>query len=78
VNCATRLAKWRFGSRDRESFGRIDTAEQRQDLLEFVKEQEKQEYPWKIKLLNDWLHDRNSGTVQFIRDSYGPQWLNRS
>ncbi|HEY9821452.1 MAG TPA: hypothetical protein V6D35_11840 [Candidatus Sericytochromatia bacterium] len=53
------------------------TAEQRQALLQFVKEQEKQERPWKIKLLNDWLHDRNSGTVQFIRDSYGPQWLNR-
>lgn len=53
------------------------TAEQRQELLQFVKDQEKQEYPWKIKLLNDWLHDRNSGTVQFIRELYGPQWLNR-
>jgi hypothetical protein len=53
------------------------TPEQRQALLQFVKEQEKQERPWKIKLLNDWLHNRNSGTVQFIRDSYGPQWLNR-
>jgi hypothetical protein len=53
------------------------TPEQRQALLQFVKEQEKQERPWKIKLLNDWLHDRNSGTVQFLRDSYGPQWLNR-
>ncbi|MEO8892020.1 MAG: hypothetical protein ABI417_10890, partial [Coleofasciculaceae cyanobacterium] len=53
------------------------TAEQRQELLQFVKEQEKQEYPWKIKLLNDWLHNCNSGTVQFIRELYGPQWLNR-
>jgi hypothetical protein len=53
------------------------TAQQRQDLLEFVKEQEKQDYPWKVKLLNDWLHDRNSGVVQFIRELYGPQWLNR-
>ncbi|MGB5963297.1 MAG: hypothetical protein WBG73_21860 [Coleofasciculaceae cyanobacterium] len=53
------------------------TAEQRQELLQFVKEQEKQDYAWKIKLLNDWLHDRNSGTVQFIRELYGPQWLNR-
>ncbi|NEQ28200.1 MAG: hypothetical protein F6K28_56315, partial [Microcoleus sp. SIO2G3] len=51
--------------------------EQRQALLQFVKEQEKLDRPWKIKLLNDWLHDRNSGTVQFIRDEYGPQWLNR-
>lgn len=53
------------------------TATQRQDLLQFVKEQEKQDCPWKIKLLNDWLHDRNSGSVQFIRELYGPQWLNR-
>lgn len=53
------------------------TVQQRQDLLQFVKEQEKQDCPWKIKLLNDWLHDLDSGTVQFIRDSYGPQWLNR-
>ena len=53
------------------------TAAQREELLEFVKEQEKQEYPWKVKLLNDWLHDRDSGRVQFIRELYGPQWLNR-
>jgi hypothetical protein len=53
------------------------TSEQRQALLQFVKEEEKLDSPWKIKLLNDWLHNRNSGTVQFIRDQYGPQWLNR-
>ena len=53
------------------------TPEQRQALLQFVKEQEKLDRPWKIKLLNDWLHNRNSGSVQFIRDRYGPQWLNR-
>ncbi|MCA1993396.1 MAG: hypothetical protein LDL41_15355 [Coleofasciculus sp. S288] len=53
------------------------TPEQRQALLQFVKEQEKENRPWKIQLLNDWLHDRNSGTVQFIREEYGPQWLNR-
>lgn len=51
--------------------------EQRKALLEFVKEQEAQDRPWKIKLLNDWLHDRDSGTVQFVREQYGPQWLNR-
>ena len=49
------------------------TPEQRQALLQFVKEQDKQDRPWKIKLLNDWLHNRNSGTMQFIRDQYGPQ-----
>ncbi|HEY9602124.1 MAG TPA: hypothetical protein V6C85_10975 [Allocoleopsis sp.] len=53
------------------------TPEQRKALLEFVKEQETQDRPWKIKLLNDWLHDRDSGTVQFVREQYGPQWLNR-
>jgi len=52
------------------------TAEQRQALLQFVKEQEKLDRPWKIKLLNDWLHNRESGSVQFIRENYGPQWLN--
>lgn len=53
------------------------TPQQRQALLEFIKEQEEQDYPWKIKLLNDWLHNRDSGSVQFIRDEYGPQWLNQ-
>jgi hypothetical protein len=53
------------------------TAEQRQALLKFVQEQEKCDRPWKIKLLNDWLHNRESGSVQFIRENYGPQWLNR-
>ena len=53
------------------------TAEQRQSFLQFVNEQEQQNLPWKIQLLNDWLHERDSGQVQFIRDRYGPQWLNR-
>jgi hypothetical protein len=53
------------------------TPEQRQTLLQFIKEQERQHRSWKIILLNDWLHDRNSGAVQFIRDRYGSQWLNR-
>lgn len=53
------------------------TADQRQIFLQFVKEQEQQNRPWKIKLLNDWLQERYSGPVQFIRDRYGPQWLNR-
>ncbi|MBW4486321.1 MAG: hypothetical protein KME12_00880 [Trichocoleus desertorum ATA4-8-CV12] len=53
------------------------TAEQRRTLLEFVKQQEQQNHPWKIKLLNDWLHNRDSASMQFIRELYGPQWLNR-
>ena len=51
--------------------------EQRQSFLQFVKEQEQQNRPWKIQLLNDWLQERDSGPVQFIRDRYGPQWLSR-
>ncbi|MGQ4650646.1 hypothetical protein [Lyngbya aestuarii] len=53
------------------------TPEQRQALLLFVKEQQQQGVSWKIRLLNDWLHSRESGAVQFIHDQYGPQWLNR-
>ncbi|MGA9379234.1 MAG: hypothetical protein WBV73_10730 [Phormidium sp.] len=52
------------------------TAEERLALLEFVKEQESLNLPWKIQLLNDWLNNTNSGSVQFIRDRYGLQWLN--
>lgn len=52
------------------------TTEERLALLEFVKEQESLNLPWKIQLLNDWLNNTNSGSVQFIRDRYGLQWLN--
>jgi hypothetical protein len=53
------------------------TPDQRQSFLQFVKEQEEQNSLWKIQLLNDWLQERDSGPMQFIRDRYGPQWLNR-
>lgn len=53
------------------------TPDQRQLLLQFVAEQEQQSRPWKIQLLNDWLNNRDSGQVQFIRDRYGLQWLGR-
>ena len=53
------------------------TPEQRRELLKFVQTQEQEDRPWKIKLLNDWLNNQDSGSVQFIRDNYGPQWLNR-
>ncbi len=53
------------------------TPEQLQSFLEFVKEQEQQNRPWKIQLMNDWLQERNSGAVQFIRDRFGLSWLNR-
>ncbi|GAA6623901.1 hypothetical protein [Scytonema sp. NUACC26] len=51
--------------------------EERQALLEFVKAQEAQNLSWKAQLLNDWLLEQDSGAVQFIRDRYGLQWLNR-
>ena len=51
--------------------------DERQIFLQFVKAQEQQNRPWKIQLLNDWLQERDSGQVQFIRDRYGVQWLNR-
>ncbi|MFB2838659.1 hypothetical protein [Floridanema evergladense] len=52
------------------------SAEERLALLEFVREQESLNQPWKMQLLNDWLNNTNSGSVQFIRDRYGLQWLN--
>lgn len=53
------------------------TPSQRQSFLQFVKAQEQQNRPWKIQLLNDWLNNRDSGSVQFIRELYGPLWLNQ-
>jgi hypothetical protein len=50
---------------------------QRQALLQFVVAQEAQGRSWRATLLNDWLQGQDSGLVQFIRDDYGPQWLNR-
>lgn len=51
------------------------TAEERQTFLAFVKAQERQNQPWKVTLLNDWLSGRTSGAVQFIRERYGIQWV---
>lgn len=53
------------------------TTEQRQAFLQFVRQHELQDLSWKTQLLNDWLHDRHSGTMQFLREQYGPLWLNR-
>ncbi|MBE9209359.1 hypothetical protein IQ244_23225 [Nostoc sp. LEGE 06077] len=46
-------------------------------FLKFVKTEEQQNRTWKVQLLNDWLHNQDSGAVQFIRERYGLQWLNR-
>lgn len=53
------------------------TVDERQALLKFVREKGRENQAWKIQLLNDWLNNRSSGKVQFIRDRYGIQWLNR-
>jgi hypothetical protein len=46
------------------------TPEQLQTVLQFA-----QQPDWKTSLLNDWLQNRDSGTMQFIRDQYGLPWL---
>lgn len=51
------------------------TAEQRQALLQFVQAQQRENLSWKAQLLNDWLQNRSSGAMQFIREDYGLQWL---
>lgn len=51
------------------------TFEQRQVLLQFVREQSQADVSWKAQLLNDWLNGRASGKLQFVREQYGIQWL---
>jgi hypothetical protein len=53
------------------------TSEELQAFLQFVTIQEEQKRSWKAQLLNDWLHQNDSGSVEFIRKRYGLQWLNR-
>ncbi|MBD2416005.1 hypothetical protein FACHB389_34290 [Nostoc calcicola FACHB-389] len=53
------------------------TPEELEAFLEFVKIQEQRNRTWKVQLLNDWLLENDSGTVQFIRQRYGLEWLNR-
>jgi hypothetical protein len=53
------------------------TPTQQQAFLNFVQEQEEQGRSWKAQLLNDWLAGTNSGSVQFLRESYGLKWLDQ-
>ncbi|MEA5576855.1 hypothetical protein [Anabaena sp. UHCC 0451] len=53
------------------------TSEELEAFLEFVKAEDEQNRTWKVQLLNDWLLAQDSGKVQFIRQRYGLQWLNR-
>lgn len=53
------------------------TPEELEAFLQFVKTEEQQNRTWKVQLLNDWLQQKDSGAVQFIRNRYGLQWLDR-
>jgi hypothetical protein len=53
------------------------TPEELEAFLQFVKDEEQRNRTWKVQLLNDWLLENDSGRVQFIRQRYGLQWLNR-
>jgi hypothetical protein len=53
------------------------SSEEFQIFYQFVIEQEQQNRSWKMQLLNDWLQEKDSGVVQFIRERYGIQWLNK-
>jgi hypothetical protein len=53
------------------------TEDQRQTLLDFVTECDRNAQDWKTTLFNDWLQGRDSGSVQFLRDRYGFDWIDR-
>jgi hypothetical protein len=53
------------------------TEGQRQALLRFVSECDRNTQDWKTALFNDWLQGQESGQVQFLRDRYGFNWINR-
>lgn len=75
----TRIQSQPSGDRSPSSTNPLDelTDNEQETFLEFVREQEREDRSWKIELMNDWLNNRTSGEVQFIRDRYGLQWLNR-
>jgi hypothetical protein len=53
------------------------TSEELAAFLQFVKTHEQDNGNWKAQFFNDWLNASDSGEVQFIREHYGLQWLNR-
>jgi multidrug efflux pump subunit AcrA (membrane-fusion protein) len=53
------------------------TEDQRQTVLDFIAECDRTTQDWKTVLFNDWLQGRDSGPVQFLRDRYGFDWINR-
>jgi hypothetical protein len=53
------------------------TEEQRQTVLSYIADCDRNAQDWKTTLFNDWLQGRDSGQVQFLRDRYGFDWINR-
>jgi hypothetical protein len=53
------------------------TLSEQKALLNYIRDTEPTHQSWKIQLFNDWLEGQDSGEVQFIRDTYGVQWLNQ-
>lgn len=53
------------------------TADQRETLLSFIEQCDHTTQDWKTVLFNDWLQGQDSGQVQFLRDRYGFDWINR-
>lgn len=51
--------------------------EQRSLLLDYVAQCDRQGQDWKTVLFNDWVEGRSSGAVQFLRDRYGFDWIQR-
>ncbi len=51
--------------------------DQRQAFLDYVTECTLKDQDWKTALFNDWVEGRHSGTVQFLRDRYGLDWVNQ-
>lgn len=53
------------------------TEDQRQIVLAYIAECDRNTQDWKTTLFSDWLQGRNSGSVQFLRDRYGFDWINQ-
>jgi hypothetical protein len=53
------------------------TEDQRQALLNYIAACDRNAQDWKTTLFSDWLQGRDSGSVQFLRDRYGFDWINQ-
>jgi hypothetical protein len=53
------------------------TEDQRQTVLAYIVECDRNNQDWKTTLFSDWLQGRDSGSVQFLRDRYGFDWINQ-